>query len=51
MITYALVLFLVLGGHVQTFVMDHGLTMEDCATELADNGNAPQLRCMVETHA
>jgi len=44
---FLLVLTLMLGGHAQTFVVDHGLTAEDCAHEVAANPRAP-LQCVPE---
>ena len=44
---FLLVLTLMLGGHSQTFVMDHGLTRQDCQQERAANPQAP-LQCVPE---
>ncbi len=33
--TFALVVFLTFGGQTNAFVIDHGLTREDCIAEIA----------------
>lgn len=37
MATYALVLYLILGGQLHTFTMDHGLSYVDCMIAVASN--------------
>lgn len=44
--TFLLVLTLLLGGNYHTFVVDHGLTQEDCLAAVAANPTAP-LTCEV----
>ncbi|TIW23124.1 MAG: hypothetical protein E5V63_25525 [Mesorhizobium sp.] len=33
--TFALVAFLLINGHVNAYVLDHGLTYEDCGAAIA----------------
>lgn len=44
---YVLVMTIFLGNSWQSFTVDTGLTLEDCAVALANNGNASNLTCEV----
>jgi hypothetical protein len=48
MITYLLILSLWIGGERQEWIIDTGLTAEDCATAIRDNPGSP-LTCESST--